>query len=44
MNFINLRLKPVSRSETTLKYFGVFEQSLFMLYTKVYFTHHGGLR
>lgn len=41
MNFINIRLKPLSRSETTLKYFAYLEQSLFMLYSKVYFAHHG---
>jgi hypothetical protein len=40
MNFINLRLQMISRSEAVLKYFSFFEQSLFMLYAKLYFSHY----
>lgn len=39
INFINLRLQMISRSEAALKYFAYFEQSLFMLYAKLYFSH-----
>jgi hypothetical protein len=41
MNFINLRLQMISRSEAVLKYFSYLEQSLFMLYAKLYFIHYG---
>jgi hypothetical protein len=40
MSFINLRLQMISRSEKTLKHFSFLEQSLFMLYTKLYFTRN----
>ena len=38
MRFINVRNQMFSRSEETLQYFTIFEHSLFMLYSKVYFS------
>ena len=38
MNFINLRNQSFSPSSETLKYFSILEYSLFMLYTKIFFS------